>query len=93
VNAVAPSAFETWLSNDRLGDKTELMAAVNPLGRLGDVDDIAGVVAFLVSEQSAFVNGAVIPVDGGTRNRTLPFAALSRVVDRDQFLRVVRDEP
>ena len=93
VNALALSAFETWLSSERLGDKTELMAAVNPVGRLGEADDIAGIVTFLLSEQSAFVNGAVIPVDGGTRNRTMPFGALSRVVDRDQFLRVVRDEP
>jgi NAD(P)-dependent dehydrogenase (short-subunit alcohol dehydrogenase family) len=93
VNALALSAFETWLSTERLGGKTELMAAVNPLDRLGGPDDIAGAVAFLMSEQSAFVNGAVIPVDGGTRNRTVPFSSMSRELDRDQFLRIIRDEP
>ena len=41
------------------------MARLHPLGRVGEAEEVARVVAFLVSEESAFVTGAVIPVDGG----------------------------
>ncbi|MGW2724675.1 SDR family oxidoreductase, partial [Streptomyces sp. NPDC001492] len=38
---------------------------LTPLGRTGTVDDIAPLVAFLLSDDSAFITGAEIPVDGG----------------------------
>jgi NAD(P)-dependent dehydrogenase (short-subunit alcohol dehydrogenase family) len=41
------------------------MAALHPLGRVGTGHEVADAVAFLLSEQAAFVNGAVLPVDGG----------------------------
>ena len=49
-----------------LGEKrlTELTQAV-PLGRMATPEEIAGVVAFLASEDAAYITGAVIPVDGG----------------------------
>jgi 3-oxoacyl-[acyl-carrier protein] reductase len=43
----------------------EAMAAAVPLGRLGDPDEVAGLVRFLASDEAAFITGAVIPVDGG----------------------------
>jgi NAD(P)-dependent dehydrogenase (short-subunit alcohol dehydrogenase family) len=65
VNVVAPGPVETdmtaALSEQRLA---ELTAAV-PLGRMASVDEIAGVVAFLASEDAAYITGAVVPVDGG----------------------------
>ncbi len=36
-----------------------------PLGRVGTVDDVAGVVGFVASDAAAYITGAVIPVDGG----------------------------
>ena len=65
VNVVAPGPVETdmiaTLSDERRG---ELTAAV-PLGRAASPDEIAGAVAFLASDDAAYITGAVIPVDGG----------------------------
>lgn len=67
VNAIAPGAV---LANPgtaaRLGpERIRLRLETTPLGRLGTPEDIAGVVLFLASEDSRFVSGTVIPVDGG----------------------------
>ncbi|MFM2077633.1 MAG: hypothetical protein RJA49_1523 [Actinomycetota bacterium] len=64
-NVVAPGPVATdmtaALSEARLA---ELTAAV-PLGRVATADEIAGVVAFLASDDAAYITGAVVPVDGG----------------------------
>lgn len=65
VNAVAPGFIETDMT-DKLNDKikSELISGI-PLGRSGKPEDIANAVAFLVSENAAYITGQVICVDGG----------------------------
>lgn len=71
VNALCPGAVETafprWSNFTAEGRKVMLESVAQrlPLGRIGQPDDVAGVVAFLASDQSMFVTGASIPVDGG----------------------------
>ncbi len=65
VNAVAPGFVVSPLTDvipDRLRDKA--LGAI-PLGRFADPDDIAGAVAFLASDDGAYVTGHVLTVDGG----------------------------
>lgn len=67
VNAVAPGVVETGMTRELLADPE--VAAVTlpliPLGRAATPEDVAGVVAFLVSPDAAYVTGATILVDGG----------------------------
>lgn len=67
VNNVAPGAIETPINKALLGDKPKLDALLKniPLGRLGKPEDVAGLVAFLVSDDAAYVNGATFVIDGG----------------------------
>ena len=44
--------------------KARIVASV-PLGRYGQVEEVAGVATFLASEAGSYISGAVIPVDGG----------------------------
>ena len=67
VNAVLPGTIETDINRDVLarGDTARVIAEATPLGRLGDVDDIAHAVVYLLSDESAWVTGALLAVDGG----------------------------
>ena len=65
VNAVLPGNVESE-GMDELGPEYRAsMEASIPLGRLGEVADMADAVVFLASDQSRFVNGVGLPVDGG----------------------------
>ncbi len=65
VNAVAPGATMTPRLAPRLMEKWDKMVKSYPLGRLGEPQDIAKAVLFLVSEMSGFVTGQVLSVSGG----------------------------
>jgi NAD(P)-dependent dehydrogenase (short-subunit alcohol dehydrogenase family) len=67
VNAVCPGFIETSMSS-AFSDNTairEAFVSATPLGRPGVPDDIAGVVAFLASEDARYISGQTIVVDGG----------------------------
>jgi beta-ketoacyl ACP reductase len=65
ANVIAPGFIDTdmtaGLSDAR---KAEILAGI-PLGRYGTVDEVAGAAVFLASAPAAYINGAVLPVDGG----------------------------
>jgi NAD(P)-dependent dehydrogenase (short-subunit alcohol dehydrogenase family) len=67
-NSIHPSTVETALVAERLKDpqfRSERLGEV-PLGRLATAEDVANAALFLVQPNSAFINGAALPVDGGT---------------------------
>ena len=66
VNAVAPGRIDTERIREVYpeGPNADDLAAI-PAGRLGATREIADVVCFLASERAAYVNGALVPVDGG----------------------------
>ena len=67
VNNVAPGAISTPINKGLLADKPKLDALLKniPLGRLGEPEDVAGVVAFLASDDASYITGATFVVDGG----------------------------
>lgn len=65
VNAVAPGPFPSKMMAATLDTFVEEIAAAAPLRRIGRDDDMAGVAIFLAGRAGSYLNGAIIPVDGG----------------------------
>lgn len=82
VNAVAPGMIRTALTGPLFGafpDLEDRFAGGTPAGRVGDPEDVADVVLFLVSDLSRFVTGQNLVVDGGL---TLHGSGVDGVLDR-----------
>ena len=65
ANLVLPGAFDTDIAKAWAPGMVEQAAAINPLKRIGQPEDMAGVCLFLASAAAGYVNGAQILVDGG----------------------------
>lgn len=65
VNAVAPGFIETVLTKDLPEDIRDISMKLTPMGRFGQPQDIANAVAFLAAEESSFITGVTLQVDGG----------------------------
>ena len=65
VNAIAPGPFESHMTKWMLENYQKQIENSCPLGRIGSPGDMAGVALYLASRAGAYVNGVVIPVDGG----------------------------
>ena len=70
VNAIAPGVIPTNLLAGAAGQAggsgdAAARASVTPLGRLGMVEEVAALVAFLLSDEASYLTGGMIPVDGG----------------------------
>jgi len=64
-NALAPGFIRTDMTAELSEDQIESLQSLIPLGRLGETDDISGVVRFLVSPAARYITGQVLAVDGG----------------------------
>lgn len=67
VNAVAPGTIRSPMTADRLampGQEERTLGHI-PMGRIGEPEDVAAVVAFLARNEAGYVNGATVHVDGG----------------------------
>jgi NAD(P)-dependent dehydrogenase (short-subunit alcohol dehydrogenase family) len=65
VNAVAPAVIETPMLGDITPDHVQYMLSRVPLGRLGQADEVANLIAFLASEDLTFSTGATFDISGG----------------------------
>jgi 3-oxoacyl-[acyl-carrier protein] reductase len=65
VNAVAPGFVPTDLTSSLPKNLLEEAIKMTPLGRLGSIEDVAYAVAFLASDEAAYITGHILSVDGG----------------------------
>ena len=67
VNALAPGIVKTDFNKElwQAPDAAKQLARSVPLGRLAEPEDVARAALFLASDDSSYITGAVIPIDGG----------------------------
>ena len=66
VNALAPGVIDTPMPAEIIRDRREALVAACPMGRFGEAREVATVIRFLLSDDSSFITGQTINVDGGT---------------------------
>ncbi|KAL2920307.1 hypothetical protein HK105_200380 [Polyrhizophydium stewartii] len=76
VNVIAPGVFPSRMTKYGIEKAGELMAADQPMGRIGIPEDLAGLTLFLSSRASSHLTGTVIPIDGG---QSLGVSGLARL--------------
>jgi len=74
VNCVCPGTIDTrapiLLGGDRADEIRRAQAEANPIGRMGEADEIASTILFLASDEASFITGAAIVADGGLTAHT-----------------------
>ncbi len=65
VNAIAPGFIETDMTSELTSEQQDALLKNVPLGRMGNVNDIAGAVKFLISDDASYITGETIHVNGG----------------------------
>lgn len=67
VNCVCPGIVETDMTRPYLGNEVDRAMAIaeHPIGRIGMPEDVAKAILYLVSEDSSWITGVVLPIDGG----------------------------
>jgi 3-oxoacyl-[acyl-carrier protein] reductase len=65
VNAICPGLLDTEMTSHLSDEARAFYLDQTPLGRTARLEEVAGVVRFLMSEEASYVNGVVLPVDGG----------------------------
>jgi NAD(P)-dependent dehydrogenase (short-subunit alcohol dehydrogenase family) len=79
VNAVAPATVDTPMVREHLNPGTNTRyrtSGTSPIGRIAQPADVAAVIAFLLGPDAAYVNGTIIPVDGGTVAAHVPLGVV-----------------
>ncbi len=93
VNALAPGPFPTEGAWSRLVPDNrfdQLLWGRHPMGRTGRPQELAAAAAFLLSDQASYINGAVLPVDGGERLQGAQFNAFAQALPRAELKALFR---